>query len=68
LGDSEANEIEAIKRLAADSRAGRSDALDAKPFRRVALLRPIFADLGLGPMDWCCLDSDHLPPAQLHNE
>ncbi len=60
--------IEAVKRLAADSRAGRTDALDAKPFRRVALLRPIFADLGLGPMDWCCLDSDHLPPAQLHNE
>jgi hypothetical protein len=33
--------------------------------RRVAVLRPIFADLGLTPMEWCCLDAEHLPPPRL---
>ncbi|MDP6351047.1 MAG: hypothetical protein QF926_08815 [Alphaproteobacteria bacterium] len=60
--------VAAIDRLAADTRAGRGDALANAPFRRVALLRPIFADLGLGPIDWCCLEADHLPPARLHDD
>lgn len=53
----------AVDRLAAATAAGESDALAALPFRRVAVLRPLFADLGLDPVDWCCLDSAHLPPA-----
>ena len=53
----------AVDRLAAATAAGESDALAALPFRRVAVLRPLFADLGLEPVDWCCLDSAHLPPA-----
>lgn len=52
----------AVDRLAAATAAGESDALAALPFRRVAVLRPLFADLGLEPVDWCCLDSAHLPP------
>jgi hypothetical protein len=55
----------AIDELAEETRAGRSDALGRAPFRRVAVLRPIFDDLGIEPMDWCCLDSDHLPPPVL---
>ena len=56
----------AIEGLAARSRAGDSDALGNAPFRRVAILRPLFADLGIEVADWCCLDADHLPPAALH--
>lgn len=58
--------VAAIDRLAAATLAGESDALGDAPFRRVAVLRPIFADLGMTPLDWCCMDADHLPPPQLH--
>ncbi len=57
--------VAAIDRLAAATLSGAGDALTAAPFRRVALLRPIFDDLGMAPVDWCCLDAGHLPPAQL---
>ena len=56
----------AIEGLAARSRAGDSDALGNAPFRRVAILRPLFAALGIEVADWCCLDADPLPPAALH--
>jgi hypothetical protein len=57
--------VAAVDALAQETLDGRSDALAARPFRRVAVMRPIFADLGIAPMDWCCLDSDHLPPPRL---
>ena len=55
----------AVDRLAAATLAGDSDALDDAPFRRVSVLRALFADLGIAPLDWCCLDADHLPPPRL---
>jgi len=60
--------IAAIDDLAVATLAGESDALAYAPFRRVAVLRPIFDQLGMAPLDWCCLDADHLPAPVLHDE
>lgn len=57
--------VAAIDAMAAETRAGRSDALGNAPFRRVAVLRPIFRSLDIAPMTWCCLDAAHLPPPVL---
>jgi len=54
--------IDAVDALAGESRAGRSDALGEAPFRRVAVLEPLFAKLGIAPMRWCCVDDSALPP------
>jgi hypothetical protein len=66
LADDFATLTAAIDRLAARTQAGELDALGNAPFRRVAALRPLFADLGIDIADWCCLDASHLPPAVLH--
>ncbi len=60
--------VAAVDALAEATLAGDSDALANAPFRRVAVLRPIFDELGLGSLDWCCLDADHLPPPVLHED
>ena len=58
----------AADRLAGATLAGASDALGEAPFRRVALLRPLFADLGMAPVAWCCLEADGLPPPRRAGE
>ncbi len=60
--------VAAINELAAEAREGRSDALDEAPFRRVAVLHPIFRDLSIAPMAWCCLEAEHLPAPVLVTE
>lgn len=67
VADDFAAVIAAVDDLAAATLAGDSDALADAPFRRVAVLRPIFDRLGLASLDWCCLDADHLPPPVLHD-
>ena len=43
---------------------GRDDAaLAARPFGRVRVLAPLFAQLGIPARDWCCEDASRLPPA-----
>jgi hypothetical protein len=58
----------AVDAIATETRARRSDALADAPFRRVALLRPLFDRLGMAPRTWCCLDGDRLPPPRLVSE
>jgi hypothetical protein len=58
----------AVEAIAEDTRAGRLDAFSDKPFRRVALLRPLFDRLGMAPVEWCCLEAGHLPPVRLLTE
>lgn len=53
----------AIGRLAARTRAGDDDALAAAPLRRVTVLRALDEALAADPLDWCCLATDHMPPA-----
>ncbi len=60
--------IAAVDKMAAATLAGESGALSNAPYRRVAVLRPIFEELGMAPLDWCCLDADHLPSPVLHDE
>lgn len=68
IADDFAIVVAAIDDLAEATLAGESDALAYAPFRRVAVLRPIFDQIGFEPMDWCCLDADHLPPPVHHDD
>ncbi len=68
LADDFAALTAAVTTLAERTLAGESDALGNAPFRRVAVLQPLFADLGIDIATWCCLDASHLPPARLHFE
>ena len=68
MADDFASLVTAIDELAAETREGRSDALDDTPFRRVAVLRPIFKALSIAPMAWCCLEAEHLPAPVLLND
>jgi hypothetical protein len=60
--------VAAVDAIAAETRAGKSDALADAPFRRVALLRPLFDRLGMAPRERCCLDGAGLPPPRLVSE
>jgi hypothetical protein len=57
----------AVGQMAKSAAAGGSDALGVAPFRRVALLRDLFAELRMEPLVWCCLDTQGMPPA-IHGE
>jgi hypothetical protein len=59
--------VTAVANLSADTAAGKSDALAARPFRRAALLSPLFERLEMPPLAWCCLDTRGMPPA-VHGE
>jgi hypothetical protein len=54
----------AVETLAASTRSGASDAFSSMPFRRAAILKPLFAELGI-PTVACCLDDADLPPPLL---
>jgi len=68
LADDFAALTAAVSALAERTLAGESDALGNAPFRRVAVLQPLFADLGIDVATWCCLGASHLPPARLYFE
>jgi hypothetical protein len=57
-----ADVLDGIERIAARARAGDSDALDAMPFRRRALLAELFAALN-GTYPGGCCDEAAMPPA-----
>jgi hypothetical protein len=46
----------AVAELEQDNLAGSNDAFSAAPFRRAAVMKSLFARLGLPVRDWCCLD------------
>jgi hypothetical protein len=52
---------DAVAALAAGT--GDDAALAARPFGRVRVLAPLFAQLGIPARDWCCEDASRLPPA-----
>ena len=53
----------AIEAMAVRSAAEESDALAERPFRRAVVMRELLASLGMGDLDWCCVDGSGLPPA-----
>ncbi len=46
----------AIDALVKQTEDGVSDALSEKPFRRKAVMRALFAQMGIEPRQWCCAD------------
>ncbi|MGH8546544.1 MAG: hypothetical protein ACREX3_23595, partial [Gammaproteobacteria bacterium] len=54
-----------IAEMALRARAGQSDALSSKPFRRSAVIEELFAQLGLPPISWCCGENEPVPAALL---
>lgn len=44
---------------------GGMDVFSAKPFRRAALMQALFTQLGMRPIEWCCVDVTGLPTAML---
>jgi hypothetical protein len=56
----------AVQDFAARTFAGKLDAFSARPFRRAAVLGPLFAELGLEHAS-CCLDDESLPPPLLES-
>lgn len=60
-----ADDFAAVVAAVQAMRERASDALTARPLRRVALMRELFAELGAEPVIWCCLDDGKLPPARL---
>lgn len=53
----------AIREMAQETLDGRSDLFSAQPFRRAAVLKALFAKVGMPARDWCCVDAAGLPPA-----
>jgi len=54
----------ALSRLAEDESTAK-DVLAAMPFRRAAVLPPLFARLGMPTGEWCCLDDKNMAAARL---
>ena len=46
----------AINALVKQTEDGVSDALSERPFRRSALMRALFTQMGMEPRQWCCAD------------
>jgi hypothetical protein len=55
----------AVEAVARRTEAGETDALAATPFRRVALMQAVDAELGLEPLARCCEDARGLPEGQV---
>jgi len=55
--------LEAIGAMAEDSLAGHSDTFSSLPFRRAAIVRQLFAKLGMPGRAWCCLEAGDMPAA-----
>ncbi|MGH8704380.1 MAG: hypothetical protein ACREUO_03065, partial [Burkholderiales bacterium] len=51
----------AIGEIADESHSGRGDAFTAQPFRRAAVMKALFAKLGMPARSWCCLDAADMP-------
>ena len=51
----------AIGELIEESRSGRSDVFSAQPFRRAAVVKALFAKLGMPARAWCCIDAAGMP-------
>lgn len=49
----------AVEKMASDARNGGSNAFAARPFRRAAVMRALFTELGIDAGGWCCDE----PPA-----
>lgn len=55
----------AIEVMVEETIAGTSDVLADRPFRRAALMRALFEQVGLGPLTWCCDDDRGMPAVRL---
>ena len=51
----------AVDRLAQSTTNGKADALALLPFQRARIMPALFQALGLGKLDWCCLDERAMP-------
>lgn len=55
----------AVAALVQQARAGSSDALSARPFRRATVVRSLQAELGMPRRAWCCEDAAGMPAARV---
>ena len=54
---------QAIDRLAHETLTGKSDVFARKPFRRAGVMKALWKELGMSPLNWCCEDAADMPPA-----
>ena len=58
----------AIERVAEKTRDGKNDAFADAPFRRAVVMQSLHAELGMPPLDWCCVDAAGLPAPKLEEK
>ncbi len=56
--------LQAVERMATQTRVGALDAFAPKPFRRVSLLGTLFTQIGIKPIPGCCMADATMPPAR----
>ena len=56
---------QAIERMVEETISGESDVFTGKPFRRAAMIKALFEQLGMPNLKWCCADGHGLPEPQL---
>lgn len=58
---------EAVEQLAQRTTSGNTDALAPLPFQRARIMPALFEALGLGKLEWCCLDASAMPAIVLED-
>lgn len=58
----------AIAQMRQDTLDGAGDSFSGKPFRRVGVLKPLFAELDIAADGWCCETVKNFPPVRLEYE
>ncbi len=57
----------AVDRLAQSTTSSKTDALAPLPFQRALIMPALFEALGLGRLEWCCLDASAMPVVALED-
>ncbi len=55
----------AVSVMAGQTDSGEVDAFSSMPFRRASAMKVLFVQLGMGSLEWCCVDDRGMPPAVL---
>ncbi|MFQ5935819.1 MAG: hypothetical protein ACE5LB_05375 [Acidiferrobacterales bacterium] len=55
----------AIDEMVGRSLSGKLDVFSSKPFRRKYIMRALFSQLGMTPIEWCCNDDGSMPPVRV---
>ncbi|MBX9631661.1 MAG: hypothetical protein K2X67_14180 [Burkholderiales bacterium] len=57
----------AVDLLVESTTSGKTDALAPLPFQRARIMPALFEALGLGKLEWCCLDASAMPAIVLED-